>query len=436
MKVAIHTLGCKNNQLESSTILDEFKLNNWEVVSFDDIADVYIINTCTVTAKSDSHSRAFIRKAIKNNPLAKVVVTGCYAQTSASELEKIDGVSLIVGNVDKFEIFNLVSDIIHQKIPQVIVKDILKHNEFDNKRVFSASGRTRINVKVQDGCNYRCTYCIVPFARGPSRSNKIQNVINQVSEVAKDFPEVVLAGIHLGQYGLDLSPRLSLSHLLKKLEQIDHLQRIRLSSIDPLEITDELIEVLSCSKKVCRHLHVSLQSADDEILKAMNRRYTVEVYADILNRLSSGIPGLAIGSDIIVGFPGEQNYHFENTCNNLNQLPLSYLHVFTYSQRKGTVAAKMPGQVDPHVKKQRNKTLKELSEAKNLAFRKQFEGKYLHIVPEYQRDPGNSMLKGISDNYITVHIDGEDSLKGKITPVLVEKASKLITMGKVDSVYT
>lgn len=429
MKVAIHTLGCKNNQLESSTILDEFKLNNWEAVPFDNIADVYIINTCTVTAKSDSHSRSFIRKAIKRNPEAKVVVTGCYAQTSARELNNIEGVSLIVGNVDKFEIFNLVSDLVTGQPAQIIVKDILKHKEFDNKQVFSASGRTRINVKVQDGCNYRCSYCIVPYARGPSRSNSLKNVVNQISEVARDFPEVVLTGIHLGQYGLDLSPRLSLSHLLQELENISHLQRVRLSSIDPLEITDELIDVLANSKKVCRHLHVSLQSANDDILKSMNRRYTVGVYSDILLKLTSKINGLAIGSDIIGGFPGETNEKFDITYNNLEKLPLSYFHVFTYSQRKGTIAANMPDQVDPQVKKERNKALKQLSDRKNYSFRKQFKGKTLNIIPEFQRDPHNNLLKGISDNYITVHIEAEDTLKGHITPIKIIDVTKERTTG-------
>lgn len=429
MKVAIHTLGCKNNQLESSSILDEFISNGWEAVNFNDIADIYIINTCTVTAKSDSHSRSFIRKAIKTNPNAKVIVTGCYAQISSDDISKIEGVSLIVGNTNKNEIYKLANSLTEEKI---IVKDILKLKEFDKKDVFSASGRTRINVKIQDGCNYRCSYCIVPFARGPSRSNKIDNVIKQITNVSKTYPEVVLTAIHLGQYGLDLEPKLNLAHLLQELEKIETLQRVRLSSIDPLELNDELIDVLANSKKVCRHLHISLQSADNNILKSMNRRYTVEQYTEIMEKLTSKIDGLAIGSDIIVGFPGEEDSNFETTYNNLKSLPLCYFHVFSYSKRKGTKAAEFPDQVDPQVKKERNKRLKDLSSEKNYLFRKTFEGKILNIIPEFQRDKKKDMLKGISDNYITVHVSADDSYMGKITPVKITSVTKLKTTGTIN----
>lgn len=431
MKVAIHTLGCKNNQLESSAILDEFIDNGWEVVDFDEFADVYIINTCTVTSKSDSHSRAFIRKASKINPEGKIIVTGCYAQTSADKLAEIEGVSLILGNADKYDTFTLATSMTDQQKPEIIVKDILKHREFDKKEVSSASGRTRINVKVQDGCNFRCSYCIVPFARGPSRSNAINKVINQISRVAHTFPEVVLTGIHLGQYGLDLNPPLNLAYLLRELEKIDHLQRLRLSSIDPLEINDELIEVLASSKKICRHLHISLQSANNDILKAMNRRYTVEEYTNTIFKLTSAINGLAIGTDIITGFPGENDEKFYNTYRNLEFLPLSYLHVFTYSRRPGTVACTMPDQVDPQVKKERNKILKDLSKKKNYAFRKCFEGRILEIIPENQRIENNRYLKGLSDNYISILIEGDDSFKCRLVPVRVTTVTQNSTLGEI-----
>ena len=431
MRVAAHTLGCKNNQLETATILDEFAMNGWVVVEFSDYADVYIINTCTVTAKSDSHSRSYIRKAIKTNPEAKVIVTGCYAQMSAKEVQKINGVSMIVGNVDKNNIYNMVVSDIATLSSNIIVKDVLKHKEFDEKKVFSASGRTRINVKVQDGCNYRCSYCIVPLARGPSRSNKSENVINQINEVSKEYPEVVLTGIHLGQYGLDFNPKGSLSKLLKDLIKIDHLQRIRLSSIDPLEITDELIDIISSTDKICRYLHISLQSADDDILNAMKRRYSVDKYTQIIDNITKSIDGVAIGSDIIVGFPGETDKHFENTYNNLSKLPLSYFHVFSYSKRPGTIAASMPNQIDPETKKYRNKKLKVLSDVKNLKFRSYFKGKVLNIIPEQQRDKNNKLLKGISDNYITVHLNADDTYKAKIVPVEIIEVSKNRTTGKL-----
>jgi threonylcarbamoyladenosine tRNA methylthiotransferase MtaB len=431
MKVAAHTLGCKNNQLETSTILDEFKSNNWEVVNFVDVADIYIINTCTVTAKSDSHSRTAIRKAIKTNPQAKIIVTGCYAQTSADEIARIEGVSLITGNAEKTRLFELACSLLDNNTPEICVKDIFEENEFENKRVFSASGRTRINIKVQDGCNYRCSYCIVPFARGKSRSNKLNNVISQVSDVARDYPEVVLTGIHLGQYGLDFSPQLSLEALLRELEHIEHLKRLRLSSIDPHEITDSLIECLANSKKICRHLHISLQSGDNNILKAMKRRYTVEQYTEIINKLKHSIDGLAIGSDIIVGFPGEDETKFNNTLNTLESLPLSYLHVFTYSKRKGTIAAQMPDQVYSEVKKERNKILKDLSQRKSQRFRGLFSGKILEIIPENSRDRETNMLKGLSDNYITIFTEGDNSIKGKIVPVKITEITSNRTYGEL-----
>lgn len=431
MKIAFHTLGCKNNQLETSTISDEFAMSDWEIVDFDSVADFYVINTCSVTAKSDSHSKAAIRRAHKLNPAAKIIVTGCFAQMESEEISHIDGVWMVTGNKEKVHLFNLVQTSLERNEKQINVANIMENFEFEDKKVYSASGRTRINVKIQDGCNYRCSYCIVPFARGKSRSNKLENVITQISEVAHNYPEVVLTAIHLGQYGKDLNPPLTLTQLLKELEQIDHLQRLRLSSIDPHEINDELIEVLANSKKICRHLHISLQSANNDILKAMNRRYTVDEYTILLYKLVSAIPGLAIGSDIIVGFPGETNKQFDITYHNLEKLPLSYFHVFSYSKRKGTVAAKMVNQVDQTIKKERNHILKELSKNKNLHFRRLFENKILHIIPELSRDKATNMLKGLSDNYISVLVEGEDSLKSTIVPVKIRSVTPTKTVGEL-----
>lgn len=431
MKIAVHTLGCKNNQLETSTILDEFTMNGWKVVDFDDVADLYLINTCSVTSKSDKHSRSAIRKAVNTNPKAKIIVTGCFAQMSPEEIAEIEGVSLIVGNLEKNNIYKLATSLVQNTKPQIIVSDVSEQKEFENKKVYSASGRTRINVKIQDGCNYRCSYCIVPFARGRSRSNKIENVIEQVSEVALKYPEVVLTAIHLGQYGLDLEPQLTLAKLLARLEKIEHLQRIRLSSIDPLEINEDLIEVLVNSKKICRHLHISLQTGDNDILKAMGRRYTVEDYTKIIEQLTENIEGLAIGSDIIVGFPGENESKFENTCQNLEALPLSYLHVFSYSRRKGTVAAKMDNQLNPEIKKERNKRLKDLSKRKNYQFKKSFEGKVLQMIPEHERNKATGHLKGLSDNYIQIQIIGDDYYQGKIVPVKITSVSINNVFGEI-----
>lgn len=431
-KVAIHTLGCRANQLESSIISDSFKNLGWQIVKFNEIADVYIVNTCTVTAKSDNESKYYARKARKINPDARIILCGCYTQVSPEEAASLEEVDLVLGNYEKLNIASLLFDEnIFKPDNKIYVSDIMQKNSFQDKVVFSASGRTRANIKIQDGCNYRCSYCIVPYARGKSRSNSLENIINQVSEITKQgFQELILSGIHLGQWGLDLNPKTQLSELLKEIEKIDSLKRFRLSSIDPMEFSDELIETISNSKKFCRHLHISLQSGNNEILKAMKRRYTVEYYSDLINKLTSDIPDLAIGSDIIVGFPGETDEQFENTYNNLDKLPISYIHVFSYSKRKGTPASLMANQVTEEIKKERNRKLTELAKRKNLKFREGFLGKELEVLIELARDKKTGLLKGVTDNFIPVLIDGADDLKNKIVKVKITKATNELTLGE------
>ncbi|OGI02920.1 MAG: tRNA (N(6)-L-threonylcarbamoyladenosine(37)-C(2))-methylthiotransferase MtaB [Candidatus Melainabacteria bacterium GWF2_37_15] len=413
-KVAIHTLGCRSNQLESSIITDKFIEIGWQVVNFSETADIYIINTCTVTAKSDNTSRYFIRKAKNTNPEAKIIVTGCYAQIKAEEVASIEGVDLVLGNTEKI---NIIENINKEKI---LVSDIMKEEKFRDKTVFSASGRVRATIKIQDGCNFRCSYCIVPYARGKSRSNEPDKVLNQIKEIRdRGFQEVVLSGIHLGQWGLDLQPKASLAELLQEIEKIQTLKRYRLSSIDPMEFTDELINTLVNSEKFCRHLHISLQSGNNKILKAMKRRYTVEQYTDLINTLVEKIPLINIGSDIIVGFPEETNEDFEDTYQNLEKLPIGYIHVFSYSQRKGTPAASMLPQVPQEVKKQRNARLQKLVEAKKLDFRKKLIGHDFEIIVENTRDKKTGFLKGITDNFVSVLVDGSNKYKNKLVRVRI-----------------
>jgi len=413
-KVAIHTLGCRSNQLESSIITDKFIEIGWQVVNFSETADIYIINTCTVTAKSDNTSRYFIRKAKNTNPEAKIIVTGCYAQIKAEEVASIEGVDLVLGNTEKI---NIIENINKEKI---LVSDIMKEEKFRDKTVFSASGRVRATIKIQDGCNFRCSYCIVPYARGKSRSNEPDKVLNQIKEIRdRGFQEVVLSGIHLGQWGLDLQPKASLAELLQEIEKIQTLKFFRLSSIDPMEFTDELINTLVNSEKFCRHLHISLQSGNNKILKAMKRRYTVEQYTDLINTLVEKIPLINIGSDIIVGFPEETNEDFEDTYQNLEKLPIGYIHVFSYSQRKGTPAASMLPQVPQEVKKQRNARLQKLVEAKKLDFRKKLIGHDFEIIVENTRDKKTGFLKGITDNFVSVLVDGSNKYKNKLVRVRI-----------------
>ena len=431
-KVAIHTLGCRANQLESSIISDKFLTLGWQIVKFSEVADVYVINTCTVTGKSDNESRYYARKAKKTNPQAKIILCGCYTQVSPEEAAQVEEVDLVLGNTEKLEIAELITngDVFEQE-NKIYVSDIMQKHKFQDKVVFSASGRTRANIKIQDGCNYRCSYCIVPYARGKSRSNEPSNIISQIEKITEQgFQELVLSGIHLGQWGLDLAPKMHLSDLIKNIEELESLRRFRLSSIDPMEFTDELIETIINSAKFCRHLHISLQSGNNEILKAMRRRYSVEYYSDLIEKLAINIPKISIGSDIIVGFPGETQEQFEDTYKNLEKLPISYIHVFSYSKRKGTPAGLMENQIPEEIKKERNKKLTELAKKKNLDFRKSFIGKNLEMLVELTRDKKSGLLKGVTDNFIPVLVEGPDEFKNKIMKVRIKEIKDDKTFGE------
>ena len=431
-KVAIQTLGCRTNQLESSIIADKFIENGWQVVNFSSKADIYVINTCTVTGKSDNSSRYFIRKAKKTNPEAKIIVTGCYAQVAPEELAKIEDVDFVLGNTEKLDLADLIvnNGFLTKNNGKIYVSDIMKENKFKDKTVLSASGRVRANIKIQDGCNYRCTYCIIPYARGKSRSSELPDIINRIKEIInRGFNEIVLSGIHLGQWGLDFNPQNKLINLLREIENIPGFNRYRLSSMDPMEFDNKLIDFLTNSEKFCRHLHISLQSGNNEILKRMHRRYTVEKYSELINNFVEKIPFINIGSDIIVGFPGETEEYFENTYQNLKKLPISYIHVFTYSKRKGTPAASMPEQVDEKIKKQRNARLQQLAKAKNFAFRQKLIGNEFEIIVENTRDRKTGLLKGMTDNFIPVLTEGSDELKNQLVKVRIASADEKMTYG-------
>ncbi len=417
-KIAVNTLGCKNNQIESSIIKEDFTSIGYEVVGFSDVADIYIINTCSVTEKSDKTAKYFIRQAKRANPKAKIIVTGCYAQVAAQELEQIDYVDLVLGNVEKHKMLDYLKYIEQEN--KVHVRDIMEHRVFDFDKFASHSGRTRSFLKIQDGCNNRCTYCIIPYARGKSRSNKPENIISEINNLtAKGFKEVVITGIHLGQWGLDFEPGQSLYNLINKIETINNLKRYRIGSLNPTEFDDELINTLANSEKLCRHLHISLQSANNDILKAMQRGYSVEMYIDLIHKLKAIMPDLAIGCDIIVGFPGETDDMFEQTYENLKQLPISYLHVFSYSRRKGTPAYDMPNQVPHKAKKQRNKILTELAAQKSMDFKQGFINKEMEILIEKSRDKSTGWLKGLTGNYITVLLDAQSDLINETVKVKI-----------------
>jgi threonylcarbamoyladenosine tRNA methylthiotransferase MtaB len=345
----------------------------------------------------------------------------------------LDEADLIIGNTEKASLYEMVNAYYHNSVKEkILVSDIMQEQVFNDKKVLSASGRTRANIKIQDGCNFRCSYCIVPYARGKSRSNSMNNILDQVRNITEQgYKELVISGIHLGQWGLDFTPPNSLSNLIREIEKIEGLQRFRLSSIDPMEFNDDLIETIINSKKFCRHLHISLQSGCDEILKKMNRRYTVELYSNLIRNLTQNIPDLAIGSDIIIGFPGETDEYFNTTYQNLKSLPISYIHVFSYSRRKGTPADKMPNQVQDHIKKKRNALITELASEKNLEFRKSQIGKKSEILIEFARDKKTGMLKGMTDNFISVLVNGDDCYKNTLTKVIITEADADYTKGKI-----
>ncbi len=357
-----------------------------------------------------------MRKAKNTNPQAKIVLTGCYAQISAKKIKNVD---LVLGNTEKLHLIDYINDLQSEK---VFVSDIMNQKDFVDIVTTSSSGRTRANIKIQDGCDNRCSYCIIPFARGKSRSRKTFGIIDEINNlVQKGYKEIVLTGIHLGQWGLDFEEHKSLIDLLIEIEKINALKRYRIGSLNPLELSDDLIEFLSSSNKFCNHFHISLQSVNDEILKAMNRKYTVKQIFELCEKIVTKFPQAAIGGDIIVGFPTETEEQFNETFENIKKLPLNYLHVFPYSLREGTKAAGMSPQLVDNVKQQRAKKLKALVSKKKTDFKKQITGSILSVLIEQSRDKQTGFLKGISKNYQQVLVDGEDKLKNTIVKVKIEE---------------
>jgi threonylcarbamoyladenosine tRNA methylthiotransferase MtaB len=397
MRIAFTTLGCKINQFETDTLQQDLLSRGNTVVAFDAEADVYIINTCSVTAKSDTQSRQVIRSAVRRGKGAKVVVTGCYAEMRPEEIHSMPGVALVIGNRDKARISDQVMS---------MVSAYSQDSYAASKNVLNAlHTRTRGFLKIQDGCNNRCSYCIVPLARGCSRSASPDDVLREFkSLVDRGCPEVVLTGIHIGTYGSDLEQSFSLTNMLQMLIPSRGRTRIRLSSIEPNEITRDMINYLG--QGLCRHLHIPLQSGDDAILASMKRNYTARFYEDLVEHIAKQVPGVALGADIIVGYPGEGDKEFQNTMHIVERSPLTHLHVFSYSPRLNTPAAEMKDQVPEQIKKERSAALRILGMKKNLLFRKMHQGSDLDVIVEDKFDRGTGLLTGLTDNYIRVMIYG------------------------------
>lgn len=423
--VAFHTLGCKVNHYETEGIWRMFMDNGYERVDFDHDADVYVINTCTVTNTGDKKSRQIIRRAIRKNPEAIVCVTGCYAQTSPGEIMEIPGVDIVLGTQDRKKMLEYIEE--HQKTREPIngVTNIMKNRVFEEMDVPEFTDRTRASLKIQEGCNNFCTFCIIPWSRGLLRSRDPENVVFQAQKlVDAGYKEIVLTGIHTAGYGEDMKDY-NFAMLLNDLEtKVNGLKRIRISSIEASQITDEVIEALDNSEKIVRHLHIPLQSGSDTVLTRMRRKYSCEFYKEKVNKIRKALPDLAITSDVIVGFPGETDKEFMETYNFIKEIGYSELHVFPFSRRTGTPAARMTDQVAEDLKNDRVHQLIELSDQLAKEYASQFENEVLEVIPEERVHDENhpELLVGYTDNYLKVQFDGTPDMIGKIVRVKITKA--------------
>lgn len=417
-KVAVYTLGCKVNQYESAAIEELFKESGYETVDFDRPADVYVVNTCTVTHLGDRKSRQIIRRATRTNPEAVVVVTGCYAQTAPGEVLAIPGVDLVVGTKDRFRMVQLVAGYAKGQAPMNAVSDIMVSAEFEELPVPLEQGKTRAFLKIQEGCNNYCAYCIIPYARGPLRSRQPADVLAAATRlVAGGFKEIVLTGIHTGAYGQDLGQEVNLSRLVRELTHIPGLVRLRLGSVEPHDITSDLIDAVAAEPVLCPHFHVPLQSGDDIILKAMNRKYDTGKFAAIVEEIRSKIPEAAITTDVIVGFPGEGTENFQHSFNFIEQMHFSGMHVFKYSPRKGTPAAEFPNQVPPAEKEQRSERLISLGDQLARNYAEQFIGRTVGVLIEQACQTGTGLYEGHTDTYLKVVFEGQEFLRGQLVSV-------------------
>lgn len=427
--VALITLGCKVNQFESASFISKFQDAGVLVLPFSQKADIYVINTCAVTGKAGAQSRQYIRRALRANPKARIVVTGCYAQVATQDvLELADQPICIVGNDNKHLLVEIaLSDKLCDL--EIYMGDVRRKKEICDLPVHHFSGRTRAFLKIQDGCDNFCTYCIVPYARGRVRSLEPERVLAQVGVFANEgFRELVLTGIHVGMYGRDLENGCNLAQLVRQILDQRHAMRYRISSLEPGELSDELLQLIAEGDGLMPHFHLPLQSGDPTILKRMNRKYSVEEFAGVVGKIQATIAGAAIGLDVLVGFPGEDEQMFANTVDLIERLPIAYLHVFPYSKRPGTVAEKMPDQLPKEVKAERVALLKELDHKKRTAFYNQHIGTVHQVLVEGKKNQFK-LLRGFTANYIPVYFQGPSSLENKIVDVKIDRTMDMNVFG-------
>lgn len=424
---AFYTLGCKVNQYETEAMIELFKNEGYEICDFSEKADVYVINTCSVTHMGDRKSRQMIRRAKKQNPKAVIAVSGCYSQTAPEEILSIDGVNLVIGNKGRNKITSLIENLTCESKVNA-VSDIMSTHDFEELHIENYTDRTRAYIKIQDGCSQFCSYCIIPYARGPVRSRPESEIISEIEKLTKKgFTEIILVGIHVASYGKDLK-NTSLEDLLIKVDKIEGVKRIRMSSIEPMTLNKEFVEKVKASTKLCPHFHISLQSGCDETLKRMNRHYTTDKYLEIVNGLRDAFSECAITTDVMVGFPGETDEEFDKTAEFVKKADFAEAHVFMYSQRKGTPAAKRPDQIAPQIKEERSKKIIELTNQSRDKFLSQFVGQVKEVL--FEQIVGG-YFEGKTANYITVRIKTNENLQGIYKNVLFEELKDGVIYGTI-----
>ena len=428
--VALATLGCKVNQFETETVEGLFRQRGYEVVPFSEAADVYVINTCSVTSLGGSKSRQLIRRARRQNDAAIIAVTGCYAQVSPEEIKALDGVRVVLGTKDRAKIVDYVEQAAREDGLLDGVADVMEQGEFEDIPLFGMPTRTRAFLKIEDGCQNFCSYCIIPYARGPVKSRQLSHIRREAEKLAgAGFKEIVLTGIHLGAYGKDLPGNVTLADACREVLAVSGLKRLRLGSLESIELSPELFALMREEKeRFCAHLHLPMQAGSDAILKAMNRHYDTAEFGRLIQRVEQEIPGIAISTDVIVGFPGETEELFQESLGFAERMNFSRMHVFPYSRRKGTPAASMPGQVPEPVKKERVHRMQALAKRKAEEFHQGFLGRKMRVLFETSHA---GIADGLTDNYIRVYADGDGAELGEISMVSLEKLYKDGVWGRI-----
>ena len=427
-KVSFYTLGCKVNQYETNAMAQKFKESGYEIVDMnDDISDICIVNTCTVTNMSDRKSRHSLRRVKEKNPSAIIAAVGCYAQVAKNDLENMPEIDIVIGNEEKANIVQYVEKFIENEKKLIEIEDIATKKEFEDMGQITYTEKTRAFIKVQDGCNQFCSYCIIPYARGRVRSRNAESIIKEITQIAQNgIKEVVITGIHVASYGRDFENENGLIELLEKINEIEGIKRIRLGSLEPKIITEEFMQRLSKLEKICHHFHLSLQSGCDATLKRMNRKYTTSEVKEIIERLRRYYDDVMLTTDIIVGFPGETEEEFETTYQFLKQAKLYKMHVFQYSPRKGTRAAVMPNQIDGNIKEARSKKLIELSNENQKMYNQQLVGKEVEVLFEDKEvEDGITYFRGHTQNYVLVKYKTDENLENTLKLIKISDISEL-----------